>query len=88
MLIDFVTAVKQECVINQSYFVFFDIPDLIVKKRFSRKDYEDIIKILTKVKTRYLAEKAMKNPDKPLEVISQITDDDLAELELFDLALS
>jgi hypothetical protein len=35
-----------------------------------------------------LAEKAMKNPDKPLEVISQITDDDLAELELFDRVVS
>jgi predicted DNA-binding protein YlxM (UPF0122 family) len=68
--------------------VFTDIPDLIIKKKFSRKDYEDILKILQKVKTRYLAEKAMKNPDKPLEVISQITDDDLVELELFDLALS
>lgn len=88
VLNDFVTAVKQECVINQNFFIFFDIPDLIVKKRYSRKDYEDIIKILQKVKTRYLAEKAMKNPDKPLEVIGQITDDDLVELELFDFALS
>jgi hypothetical protein len=75
-------------VINQNYFIFPDIPDLIVKKRYSRKDYEDILKILQKVRTRYLAAKALKNPGKPLEVISQITDDDLIELELFDLALS
>jgi len=57
-------------VINQNFFIFFDIPDLIVKKRYPRKDYEDILKILVKVKTRYLAEKARMMPDKPLEVIS------------------
>lgn len=43
---------------------------MIMKKRYSRKDYEDILKVLLKVKTRYLAEKARLMPDKPLEVIS------------------
>ena len=70
LLQDFVTIVKQECVINSSYFIFFDIPELIVKKKYSRKDYEDIIKIVDKVKTRYLAEKAKQMPDKPLAVVS------------------
>ena len=88
ILNDFVTAVKQECVINHNFFIFFDIPELIVKKHYSRKDYEDIIKVVTKVKTRYLAEKAKMMPDKPLAVVSQITDDDLVPLELFDYILS
>lgn len=88
MLENFIQAVKNECVINQKYFIFFDIPDLIVKKKYSRKDYEDIIKVLTKVKTRYLAKKALDNPDTPLELVSQITDDDLAELQLFEDVLS
>lgn len=56
--------------INQHYFIFFDIPDLIVKKKFSRKEYEDIIKIVQKVKTRYLAEKVRNNPDKPVNVVT------------------
>lgn len=59
-----------------------------MKKKYSRKDYEDIIKIVDKVKTRYLAEKAKQMPDKPLSVVSQITDDDLVPLELFDFILA
>jgi hypothetical protein len=80
--------VKQECVIDQKFFNFFDIPDLIMKKKYSRKEYEDIIKVLNKVKIRYLAEKAILMPDKPKEVISVITDFDLIPLELFDYTLA
>jgi len=83
-----VTAVKQECVINHNFFIFFDIPELIVKKKYSRKDYEDIIKTVQKVKTRYLAEKAREHPEKPLAQVSVITDDDLVPLELFDFVLA
>ena len=54
MLEEFVNAVKQECVIDVSSFIFQDIPDLIVKKRYSRKDYADIIKVVNKVKICYL----------------------------------
>ena len=36
--------------------MFFEIPELIVKKGYTRKDYEKIIlKVLQKVKLRYLA---------------------------------
>jgi hypothetical protein len=65
----------------------FDIPDLIIKKKYSRKEYEEIIKLVSKVKTRYIAEKAKANPDKPLNVVSNITDDDLVPLNLFDFFL-
>ena len=85
---DFVACVKQECVMDQHYFSFFEIPDLIVKKGYSRKEYEEfILKLLNKVKTRYLAHKKMENPDTPLEEMN-VTDDDLVELELFDQVLS
>lgn len=57
LLNDFVTAVKQEYVVEKEYFIFPDIPELIVKKKYSRKDYEDIIKLVVKVKNRYLYEK-------------------------------
>lgn len=43
---------------------------MIMKKRYSRKDYGDILKVLLKVKARYLAEKAKKNPELPPEVIA------------------
>ena len=43
MLNDFVVTVKQECVMNQQFFSFFEIPEVIVKKNYPRKDYEDII---------------------------------------------
>ena len=51
---DFAQVVRVECVMNQYFFSFYDIPDLIVKKKYARKDYELIIKLLNKVKKAYL----------------------------------
>jgi hypothetical protein len=88
LLSEFVTHVKNECVMDQHYFSFFEIPELIVKKGYSRKEYEDfLLKLLNKVKTRYLAQKKLDNPDTPLEQM-QVTDDDLVRLELFDEVMS
>jgi hypothetical protein len=84
MLNDFVAAVKQECVVDRNYFIFFDIPELIVKKKYNRKDYDEILKVVKKVKMRYLAEKKKQFPDKPDNVVTAITDDDLVPLEMFD----
>lgn len=55
LLRDFSIVVRTECVLNQYFFSFFDIPDLIVKKKYQRKDYDLIIKLLNKVKKSYLA---------------------------------
>jgi hypothetical protein len=79
--------VKAECVMNQFFFNFFDIPDLIVKKSVSKKDYEGISKLLLKVKRSYLFHKATLLPDKPIESLN-VTDEDLVPLELFDEALT
>ena len=38
---------------DKFYFSFFDIPDLIVKNKYSKKDYEKIIKVLKKVKASF-----------------------------------
>ena len=46
------------------------------------------MKIVLKVKTRYIEEKLRKMPDKTLEFVSNITDDDLVRLDLFDLVLT
>lgn len=83
----FVGWVKSECVMNQYFFNFFDIPDLIVKKQVSKKDYEGISKLLLKVKRSYLVHKATLLPDKPIESLN-VTDEDLVPLELFDEVLT
>lgn len=45
---------------DKFYFNFFDIPDLIVKMKYTRKDYDMIIKVLLKVKKSYLETKMEK----------------------------
>lgn len=37
LYINFVTLVKNECVMNVNYFSFTGIPELIVKKNYTRK---------------------------------------------------
>ena len=88
LLREFAATVRAECVMEQNFFSFYDIPDLIVKKKFQRKDYESIIKMLTKVKKAYLIEKAdiLKDKNKSLDEIV-ITDEDLIPLDLFDKVL-
>jgi len=88
LLREFAATVRAECVMEQNFFSFYDIPDLIVKKKFQRKDYESIIKMLTKIKKAYLIEKAdiLKDKNKALEEIV-ITDEDLIPLDLFDKVL-
>ena len=71
---------------NQHYFSFYDIPDLIVKKKYQRKDYENIIKLLNKVKKSYLVHKATIVKDTPVAELV-VTDEDLVPLELFDNVL-
>ena len=50
MINEFVKAIQQDCAIEQKYFWFSSIPELIIKKEYTRKEYEDILlKILKKV---------------------------------------
>ena len=88
MLNEFVNCVKQDCVVSSKNFLFQDLPDLIVRKMYSRKDYDDIIKIIIKVKNRFIAERANANPEKPMAQHAIITDDDECPLEFFDWVLS
>jgi len=60
---------------------------LIVKKKYQRKEYEQIIKLLNKVKKSYLVHKATIVSDKPVAELV-VTDEDLVPLELFDQVLS
>jgi len=86
LLREFATTVRSECVMNQHFFSFYDIPDLIIKKKYPKKDYDSIIKLLNKVKKSYLVHKATILPDKPVSQLV-VTDEDLVPLELFDQVL-
>lgn len=87
LLRDFSQIVRNECVLNTYYFSFYDIPDLIVKRKYQRKDYDHIIKLLNKVKKAYLVQKSLIIKDKPIEQI-EITDEDLVPLEIFDQVIA
>ena len=50
----FVDAVKHECVMNVHFFAFTSLPDMIVRKNYTRKQYELLTKLLVSVKNVYL----------------------------------
>jgi len=52
----FVDNVKQEKAQN-NVFILTEIPEYIISKKMLRKDYEENIKVLKKVRLLYLAEK-------------------------------
>jgi hypothetical protein len=86
---NFILSIKQECVLKSHFFSFYDIPDLIVKKKFDRPNYELVMKFLSKVKRLYLVNRITQNEDskRPIEE-EVITDEDLVPLELLDMILA
>lgn len=46
----FISAVKNELVMNVHFFSFSSMPDLIVRKNYTRKQYELLRKLLVTVK--------------------------------------
>lgn len=67
--------VKTDCVLDQFFFNFHDIPNFILQRRITKKDYEYISKLLLKVKRAYLQQKHQQSPEKKLDELN-ITDDD------------
>jgi hypothetical protein len=67
-------------VLNQHYFSFFDVPDMIVKMAPNKQDYAQMIELLNMCKITYVKEKA-EIIKKPIEVV-KITDEDLIPLDL------
>ena len=82
----FIGWVKTDCALEKFYFNFHYIPELILKKQVTKKDYEVLTKLLLKVKQSYLEMKSKQQPDKRIEELA-ITDEDMVPLELFDVAL-
>jgi hypothetical protein len=83
----FADWVRTDCSVNQHYFSFYEIPELIVKKKVSKKDYLCINKMLMKAKRSYLAYKIKLMPDKNIEQVN-VTDEDMVPLELLQQTIS
>lgn len=76
----FVDKISRECILDQHYFSFYDIPDMILGMSPNKKDYASMLEFLQEAKNEYMKSKAdvLK---KPLDEI-KITDEDLVPLEL------
>jgi hypothetical protein len=73
----FIEVVKSEIPSNGEYFNFYDIPDLIILKKYSKEYVAKIIEFLNKVKTLYLEDKLDKiNSKKGLRVQDYNSDDE------------
>lgn len=85
----FVNLVKAECVMNVHYFNFTSLPDLIVRKNYTRKQYETLVKLLVSIKDAYLEQRTLaeaENVDedgkeqKPKTESNVITEEDMVEI--------
>jgi len=92
----FVSVVKAECVMNVHFFAFTSLPELIVRKNYSRKQFEQLTKLLVAVKEEYLALRAKEEENvddqkkdknhhlQPKTDPKIITEEDLVEISLLD----
>ena len=74
---------------NVHYFNFTSLPDLIVRKNYTRKQYETLVKLLVSIKDAYLEQRALaeaENVDedgkeqKPKTESNVITEEDMVEI--------
>ena len=54
----FVSSVKDECVMNVHYFAFTGLPDLILRKNYTREQYLSLTKLLVGIKNAYLEQRS------------------------------
>jgi len=54
VMMKFIENVKQECMMQQHYFSFYNIPEMLVKKKTTKKEFELVQKLLLKIKQKYL----------------------------------
>ena len=62
-----IELIKTECNEQVHFFNFYSVPETLVRKKTSKKDFEIVKRILLKVKKQYLVQKAMIFPDIPIE---------------------
>lgn len=87
----FVSVVKNEAVMNVHFFAFTSLPDLIVRKNYTRKQFDLLRKLLITVKEQYLKqrnkqEESVDDPKKDKDHLQPktdpniITEEDLVEI--------
>jgi len=70
---------------NVKFFLFFDIPDFLIKKTLPKKDLENAISLLNHAKEEYLKGKA-EALKKPITEV-KMTEDDLVPLDILSFVL-
>ena len=61
LLVNFIVDVKQDCLMDSNHFNFMNVPECVLKKNFTRKQYEICSKLLVSVKESYLKERAQRD---------------------------
>jgi len=65
----FAATVKLEMVHEKFFFNFFEVPHILVLKKYKKVDFKLLKVFLMKVQRLYLMEKAKLFPDKPIDQI-------------------
>ena len=77
---DLVNSIYKECKMNINFFSFYDVPDLLVKKKFQKQNLKNAIQLLNRTKEAYLDGKAVALGKAKEELT--VNDEDLVRLEL------
>jgi len=73
-----IEQITWECKMNVKYFLFFDIPDFLIRKTLPKNHLDNAIQILNDVKEEFLKGKA-----EALKVAeAKMSEDDLVPLEI------
>ncbi len=86
LLKSLIDRVKKECALHGKFFSFYDVPDVIIKLKYSKREYDLVMQFLNRTKEAYLAFKRQKTEGQTEPV--QITDDDLVPLAILDDTLA
>ena len=93
LYVAFVNIVKAECIMDGAFFNFTSLPDLIVRKGYTRKQYETITKLLVSVKDAYLEQRKQAEEEEEVDEDKKkepkpenkvITEEDMIEIQLLD----
>lgn len=62
ILKEFITSVRSECLMDGHYFTFHSLPELIVKKKYKKQQFQVISKLLVNIRSAYLESKLQPEP--------------------------
>ena len=80
-----IEQICRECKLNVKFFLFFDIPDFLIKKTLPKQDLDNAIELLNDAKEEYLRGKAEALKVQYTEV--KMTEDDLVPLDILSFVM-